>query len=646
MVLDLFAGCGGLALGFEAAGFHTHGFEMKSVAVKTYNENLTGKCDEVMLDIGEPDEKGADLIIGGPPCQPFSQIGYQRGKRDPRDGFPIFLDAVSRLQPKIAIIENVRGLLFRNKDYLRQAIEELERFGYAVDARLLNARDYGTPQNRERVVVVASKVGWTWPDAVVSDPVSAGIALGPLATDAPKDARYLTPSMDRYIASYEKKSACVNPRDLHMDRPARTLTCRNLGGATSDMQRIRLPDGRRRMLTTREAARLQGFPDWFNFSGNDYEQVEQIGNSVSPLMSLALARQAMQALEAPNMVRASSKGAVSLLGSATAARVNEAQALLSEAGVSMRALKTDRGRERVALALLAVAHLRPKDPWSAAKSHLDDATVHAMRSREVLQFRVEHYGEKLADASYDDVRRKDLVVLVNAGIVAGSARDAAADMNDGTRGNALTPEALRLLRAFRTPTWDDELAKFRAIQGGIQDRLAKMREMKKVPVNLPGGQVLRLSPGPHNEIQRAVIEEFLSRFSRNPQILYVGDTENKTLILDEAGLRNIGIEPPRRGDRLPDIVAYEKERNWVFLIEAVHSSNPVSPERHAILSKNSTGCTAGRIFVSAFLTRGDFRKWVADIAWETEVWLADAPDHCIHFDGERFLGPYEVPDAE
>ena len=108
VVLDLFAGCGGLALGFEAKGFRTIGYEMKPAAVETYTSNLSGDCNEIFLEMGMPSES-AEVVIGGPPCQPFSQIGYQRGKRDRRDGFPIFLDAVNRVRPKIAIIENVRG---------------------------------------------------------------------------------------------------------------------------------------------------------------------------------------------------------------------------------------------------------------------------------------------------------------------------------------------------------------------------------------------------------------------------------------------------------------------------------------------------------------------------------------------------------
>ena len=243
-------------------------------------------------------------------------------------------------------------------------------------------------------------------------------------------------------------------------------------------------------------------------------------------------------------------------------------------------------------------------------------------------------------SSYDDVRRQDLAVLIPAGLV--QRKDEAADTNDGTRGYALTPEGLKLLRAFRTDQWERVLKEFREAQGGIQDRLAKAREMQRFHVSLPGqnGGVV-LSPGPHNQLQKAIIEEFLSRFSRGAKVLYVGDTENKTLLIDREGLKSIGIEPPKRGDRLPDVVAYERERNWLYLIEAVHSSNPVDEQRHALLSRLTAGTKAGRIFVTAFLTKHDFRRWSTRIAWKTEVWIANEPDHIVHFDGERFLGPYQ-----
>lgn len=647
LAIDLFAGCGGLSLGFECAGFRTAGYEMKAPAVATYNANLAGHCAAQMLEVGDPpdSDEDVDVLVGGPPCQPFSQIGYQRGHRDPRDGFPIFLDAVRRLRPKVAIIENVRGLLFRNKDYLRAAGAELERFGYRVDARLLNTAHYGVPQRRERVVVVASRVGWEWPDPAVDEPVTAGIALGGLAQQVTDESRFLTESMDRYVAAYERASHCVRPRDLHMDQPSRTVTCRNLGASTSDMLRIRLPDGRRRMLHAREGARLMSFPDWYDFQGKPYDQAEQIGNAVAPLLSLSLARRVMRALETPNVTATRGIGHNSLAAAdPIQEKTEQALALLAEAGLSLRDL-TVRGRQRTALCLLALGQVRPGGAWQDAVSHVEDRAVPALRSRQILSFRNEHYNEGISSGSYDDVRRRDLALLGSVGFVHARANREDADTNDGTRGYALTLEGLALLRAFRTPGWEGQLKSFRDQQGAIRDRLAKARTFNLVKVKLPNGVVLDLGSGEHNEIQRAVIEGFLPRFSRGAQVLYVGDTSKKDLYVDEDGLRRVGLDKPARGARLPDIVAWEEERDWLFLIEAVHSSNPISEARHAILKDVTAKATAGRIYVTAFLDRKSFAKWLGShgIAWETEVWCADQPDHCTHFDGERFLGPYELP---
>jgi DNA (cytosine-5)-methyltransferase 1 len=505
--LDLFAGCGGLGLGFECAGFKTRGYEAKAPAARSYAANLNGGCDQVMLDVGMPDtaEAEVDLIIGGPPCQPFSQIGYQRGHRDPRDGFPIFLDAVARLRPKVAIIENMRGLLFRNRDYLAQAAAELRRFGYQVDARLLNARDYGAPQNRERVVIVAHRGGWEWPEASVAEPVAAGIAIGDTAHMVPDDAKFLTDSMDRYIADYERRSNCITPRDLHLDRPARTLTCRNLGAATADMQRIRLLDGRRRMLTVREGARLQGFPDWFEFSGDRYEQAEQIGNAVSPLMALALGLQAMRALEnrMPPRSRLTADRKQSLVNETPIeAMTRQAATLLKDVGVDLRSM-TPMHQKRTPWALLAVAQLKPDDPWTAARSWLEDGRTKPLSQREILSFWNEHYGTNYADSSYDDVKQTNLIHLEAHGLVIASAEDLNAPINDPTRGHALSLEGLALVRAYGTPKWPEALARYRALVPDLAKAAAERRRRAAVAISIPDGADLLLSPGPHNDLQRA-----------------------------------------------------------------------------------------------------------------------------------------------
>ena len=187
-------------------------------------------------------------------------------------------------------------MLYQNRGYLDKIVRRLQRLCYSVEWTLLNAVHYGVPQNRARLFVVAHHGTFDFPKQTHgSNPVTAGQALGELAQSIPKGARFLTPSMDDYVARYEKASRCARPRDLHLDQPSRTVTCRNLKGATADMLRIRVADGRRR-VTVREAARLQGFPDGFVFCGSEPSQFNQIGNAVPPLLAKALAVEVRRAL--------------------------------------------------------------------------------------------------------------------------------------------------------------------------------------------------------------------------------------------------------------------------------------------------------------------------------------------------------------
>ena len=289
--IDLFAGCGGLSLGFEAAGIKTIGYDMDRDCCETYRQ-YGRKCFHEKLSMTTQFQK-ADIVIGGPPCQPFSVQGKQQGREDERNGFPIFISAIQTIEPNIFLFENVRGLLYKNRDYFENVISQLQALGYIVVFRLVNAANYDVPQNRERVICVGTR------DRAFEFPkeneylVTSGEAIQDLIPKSHDDELFLTPNMDEYIAKYEKKSHCVRSRDLHLDEPARTLTCRNLAGATSDMQRIRLNDGRRR-LTIREAARLQSFPDLFTFCGTKNSQYKQIGNAVPPFLAYHLAKAIMK----------------------------------------------------------------------------------------------------------------------------------------------------------------------------------------------------------------------------------------------------------------------------------------------------------------------------------------------------------------
>ena len=163
--------------------------------------------------------------------------------------------------------------------------------------------------------------------------------------------------------------------------------------------------------------------------------------------------------------------------------------------------------------------------------------------------------------------------------------------------------------------------------------------MVKVPVTLPDDSRVELSPGLHNELQRLVVEEFASRFACGSVVLYLGDTAEKRLVIDTGLLTKLNI-PEMSHDKLPDVVLFDKQRKWLFLIEAVTTHGPVSPKRHAELEAALKDCPAGRVYVTAFMDFTAFRRYASDIVWESEVWIADFPDHLIHFNGDKFLGPY------
>jgi len=122
-------------------------------------------------------------------------------------------------------------------------------------------------------------------------------------------------------------------------------------------------------------------------------------------------------------------------------------------------------------------------------------------------------------------------------------------------------------------------------------------------------------------------------------VVYIGDAEDKFLHLDAGYLKGLGVAIPASA-KMPDVVVHDTRRNWLALIEAVTSAGPVDGKRRKELKDLFTGCTAGLVFVTAFSTREVMRRFLTQISWETEVWVAEDPDHLIHFDGERFLGPY------
>jgi len=315
--------------------------------------------------------------------------------------------------------------------------------------------------------------------------------------------------------------------------------------------------------------------------------------------------------------------------------VGETLQILSKLGVPLDG-STDRRNNRMAKTVLAVAGLKVGMSWVDAQSN---ATGHQLVSRQILRYMNEHLGENIADSSYDDIRRKDLVLPVEAGIVIKSALNPTANTNDGTRAYALNPEVACIMHKFGTSEWEDALKDYLGSGRTLAEELQRERDLARLPVKIREGVELHFSSGEHNELQKRIIEEFLPLYGYGAEVLYVGDASNKYLYLDETKLRELNFYEIAH-DKLPDVVAYSQTRNWLYLIEAVHTSNPVTELRRLILQRVTKDCTADIIYVTAFNDRATFRKFAGDIAWETEVWIADAPEHLIHFNGDKFMGPY------
>jgi hypothetical protein len=150
---------------------------------------------------------------------------------------------------------------------------------------------------------------------------------------------------------------------------------------------------------------------------------------------------------------------------------------------------------------------------------------------------------------------------------------------------------------------------------------------------------LRRFAARHRKLIKNVVEKFCLRFVPGGMVVYIGDAENKFLHLDTDYLLRLGVVIPATA-KMPDVVVHDTKRNWLLLIEAVTSTGPVDRKRRRELKDLFAGSKAGLVFVTAFSTREVMRSFLTQISWETEVWIAEDPEHLIHFNGERFLGPY------
>ena len=288
--------------------------------------------------------------------------------------------------------------------------------------------------------------------------------------------------------------------------------------------------------------------------------------------------------------------------------------------------------DRSALCLLALLDLKKGKSWAEAKDPLVGITP-------MMEFARDHYGKQYAPNSRETFRRQTIHQLVAAGIALYNPDDPARPVNSPKAVYQIEADTLTLMRSYGTAAWNKNLTKYLKTRQTLTARYAKERDMKKLPVKLATGETIRLSPGAHSELIKAILEEFASRFVPGGVLIYAGDTGEKWGYFDKELLAKLGVAVDGHG-KMPDVVLYYPEREWLLLVESVTSHGPVDGKRHEELARLFAKSKAGLVYVTAFPSRAIMARYLGEIAWETEVWCADAPSHLIHFNGERFLGPY------
>ena len=313
-----------------------------------------------------------------------------------------------------------------------------------------------------------------------------------------------------------------------------------------------------------------------------------------------------------------------------------AQQKIEEALAIIEALGMPRGQrnERSALTLLALLCIEPTDSWSEADRPLMGITP-------IMEYCRGHYGKEYAPNTRETFRRQTMHQFVEAGITLCNPDRPDRAVNSPKTCYQVSAAAFQAIRTFNTDAWQAALDEYLQGRQTLAAKWAKHREMQMIPVRIAEGQEIRLTPGAHSELIERIIAEFAPRFAPGAEVLYVGDTGDKAACFQERRLAGLGATFDRHG-KMPDVVLYYAEKNWLLLVESVTSHGPVDAKRHNELALLFSGAEPNLIYVTAFPDRGIMARYLGEISWETEVWCADAPSHLIHFNGERFLSPREA----
>ena len=313
----------------------------------------------------------------------------------------------------------------------------------------------------------------------------------------------------------------------------------------------------------------------------------------------------------------------------------DAQQKIDEALAIVKALGMPRGQqnERSALALLALLDLKPDGRWAVLRKPLMGITP-------IMEYCREHYGREYAPNTRETFRRQTMHQFVEASIALYNPDKPDRPVNSPKACYQISAEAFAVIQTFGTDGWQGTLEQYLEGQETLAAKWAKHRKMQMIPVQVAEGQEITLTPGAHSELIKQIITEFAPRFTPASEVIYVGDTGDKVGYLQADRLVELGVTVEKHG-KMPDVVLYFGKKDWLLMVESVTSHGPVDAKRHNELGDLFSEAKPGLVYVTAFPDREIMGRYLREISWETEVWCADAPTHLIHFNGERFLGPYE-----
>lgn len=314
---------------------------------------------------------------------------------------------------------------------------------------------------------------------------------------------------------------------------------------------------------------------------------------------------------------------------------NDRSHKITEAGDFLGALNFDAERcnQRSSLVLLALLDLVPDRDWSQAADP-------SLRTVAIIEWIETHYDVHYAPNTRETIRRQTLHQFIEAALVVENPDEPLRPVNSPKWCYQISSRALDLAQRWETPAFAESLREYLKDLPGLRARYGRARELQRIPVVLPDGGAVTLSPGGQNMLIKEMVEVFCGYFTPDGRVLYIGDAGDKWMSFAEDEFHALGVQVDQHG-KMPDLVVHMPDRNWLVLLEAASSHGPVDGKRRGELASLFAGSTAGLVYVSCFPSRDEMRKYLSRIAWESEVWCADNPTHLIHFDGERFLGPYE-----